>query len=133
MSTVEYKECRKCYIIKDFSEFYLYKRTVDGLQSYCKKCAMEQARKYNKTKIGKAKLKKIQSERYYKQKADGTRKNYYIPVTRGVAPKSPTKKITPTVELIIKEIPIEELDAKKIYRDAHIIHTIERLFALLEE
>ena len=124
MSTVDYKECRKCYIIKDFNEFYLYKRTVDGLQSYCKKCAMEQARKYNKTKIGKAKLKKIQSERYYKQKADGTRKNYYIPVT---------KKITPTVELIIKEIPIEELDAKKIYRDAHIIHTIERLFALLEE
>ena len=35
------KECAKCHRMLDESEFYISRKTKDGLQSYCKSCQKE--------------------------------------------------------------------------------------------
>ncbi len=35
------KQCHRCKIIKDTSEFHKYSRNKDGLQSYCRDCKRE--------------------------------------------------------------------------------------------
>lgn len=57
---MEYQKiCRKCYESKNKSDFYNNKHTKDKKSSYCKSCAKEEAKKYNKGK-GKENLYKIQ-------------------------------------------------------------------------
>lgn len=40
------KRCKKCKLDLDVSLFYTKKASKDGLQSFCKKCAVERAKKH---------------------------------------------------------------------------------------
>ncbi len=42
------KRCKKCNAEKNESEFYKYKKYVDGLSSFCKKCLCKYAEEYYK-------------------------------------------------------------------------------------
>ncbi|HYG79205.1 MAG TPA: hypothetical protein VD861_02385 [Pyrinomonadaceae bacterium] len=41
------KQCYRCKIIKDTSEFHRYARNRDGVQSYCSSCKKEIDRRFN--------------------------------------------------------------------------------------
>jgi hypothetical protein len=48
MLKMETKVCSKCNINKPYSDYYLNKKCVGGVNSYCKKCHLEKKRLWRK-------------------------------------------------------------------------------------
>lgn len=53
---METKKCACCGQELPTTEFYASQRNKDGLQSYCKKCAIEANKKYSNKSIGGSEL-----------------------------------------------------------------------------
>lgn len=90
---MNFKNCTKCNIVKEFSEFYNDKRLKCGKSSRCISCIKIVSALYNKTPEGKRKLNEYQKKRYN----EGKTKSYYIPITvpnkRGRKPFTPEQKL----------------------------------------
>lgn len=74
MSSKESKTCAKCGIDKPFKDFYKYKRSLDGHQSYCKVCTKIATDNYSKSCKRKDYLKEYKEVN--SEKIKSTRKNY---------------------------------------------------------
>ena len=48
MLEMETKVCSKCNIDKPYSDYYLKKECVGGVNSYCKKCHLEKKQNWRK-------------------------------------------------------------------------------------
>ncbi len=57
------KECNKCHITKELTEYTINRKHKDGLQNFCKSCFREYRRKWDKTKGGKASTRKWEYSR----------------------------------------------------------------------
>ena len=49
------KECRRCFKVKDLSEFYKHKEMFDGFLNICKECVKNRIQNYRKINIDKVK------------------------------------------------------------------------------
>ena len=63
------KECSKCKILKEDSEFYKDYRHIDGLFSECKKCKNNKFKENKKTKEGL--LRKMYNSQTYNSRGNG--------------------------------------------------------------
>ena len=61
------KNCTKCGVEKDSSEFYKEKRNNTGLTSACKICLSQSARKYARSEKGRSKMNQYRNEKPEKQ------------------------------------------------------------------
>src|SRR5207245_3761910 len=88
------KECARCGVVKQDTEFHKNSRNSDGLHSYCKLCNAEKAALHLKTEKGKVSLKnavKRQSEKGYYRYGKGA---YYI-LKQGAEKRNIGFQITP--------------------------------------
>lgn len=67
------KKCGLCQLKKPFNEFYIDKRLNDGHSTYCKKCACEKAKKWQKDNPEKAHQRK---KKWGKENYERTKRNW---------------------------------------------------------